>query len=100
MGPDFKAGFVDRAPVGNIDIASTLAQILGVAMPSGGKLTGRVLREALAGGVAATEPTRKTMESQPGPGGVKTILEYQQFGGVTYLDDACLIAKDAPARCR
>jgi len=100
MGPDFKAGFVDRAPVGNIDIAATLAQIIGVAMPSTGKLTGRVLREAMAGGDAVTEPTHKTMQSQPGPGGVKTVLEYQQFGGVTYLDDACLVGKDAAGRCR
>jgi len=100
MGPDFKAGFVDRAPVGNIDIAATLAQILGIAMPSTGKLTGRVLREAMAGGAAASEPPHKTMLSQPGPGGVKTLLEYQQFGGVTYLDDACMVGKDVQSRCR
>src|SRR6185437_8118966 len=50
MGPDFKAGFVDRAPVGNIDIAQTLAHILGVELPSTGSLKGRVLSEALAGG--------------------------------------------------
>lgn len=100
MGPDFKSGFVDTAPTGNIDVAPTLAHILGVAMPSSGKLTGRVLSEALAGEAPAVAPARQAMQSQPGPGGVKTLLEYQQFGGVTYLDDACLIGKDAPTQCR
>ena len=100
MGPDFKAGFVDTAPMGNIDIAPTIAHILGVALPSAGKLKGRVLDEALTGGAAASEPVRQTMRSQPGPGGVSTLLEYQEFGGVRYLDDACFIAKDAPAHCR
>ena len=98
MGPDFKAGYVDTAPVGNIDIAPTLAHILGVSMPSSGKLTGRVLNEALAGGTAPSAPAHQTMQSQPGPGGVKTLLEYQQFGGVTYLDEACLIT--AATHCR
>ena len=100
MGPDFKAGFVDRAPVGNMDIAPTLAHILGVELPSAGTLKGRVLDEALSGGGAASTPAQKTMRSQPGPGGVSTLLEYQQFGGVTYLDDACLVAKDATPKCR
>ena len=100
MGPDFKAGVVDKTPVGNVDIAPTLAHILGVTLPSTGKLSGRVLGEALTGGSNATVPAHQTTQSQPGPSGVKTLLEYQQFGGVTYLDDSCLIAKDAPARCR
>jgi arylsulfatase A-like enzyme len=101
MGPDFKAGFVDTAPVGNIDIAPTLAHILGVTMPSSGKLMGRILNEALAGGDVPVAPAPRTMLSQPGPGGVKTLLEYQQLGGAIYLDDACLVTGDATAaRCR
>ena len=95
MGPDFKAGFVDKTPVGDIDIAPTLAHILGVTLPSTGKLTGRVLNESLTGGNAATAPEHRTTQSQPGPGGLKTLLEYQQFGGVTYLDDSCMAGKDA-----
>jgi len=100
MGPDFKAGFVDKVPAGNIDIAPTLAHILGIALPATGKLIGRVLNEALIGGNAPTAPPHQASQSQPGPGGVRTLLEYQQFGGVTYLDDSCLITKDAPSRCR
>ena len=49
MGPDFKSGFTDKEPVGNEDIAPTIAQIIGVQMPSHGKLRGRVIREALRG---------------------------------------------------
>jgi hypothetical protein len=100
IGPDFKAAFVDRAPASNMDIAPTLAHILGVELTSSGTLKGRVLDEALAGGSAASAVPKKTMQSPPGPGGVSTLLEYQQLGGETYLDDACLVAKGAAPNCR
>jgi hypothetical protein len=45
MGPDFKTGFVGSSPLGNIDIAPTLAHILGLEMPSAGSLKGRILEE-------------------------------------------------------
>jgi arylsulfatase A-like enzyme len=44
-GPDFRVGWRDPAPVGNIDIAPTLTQLLG--LPAGTPLEGRVLHEAL-----------------------------------------------------
>ncbi|HWU26747.1 MAG TPA: alkaline phosphatase family protein, partial [Rhizomicrobium sp.] len=53
IGPDFKVHFFDRLPVANTDIAPTLAHVLGLDLSAGsapGKLTGRVLGEALAGG--------------------------------------------------
>jgi arylsulfatase A-like enzyme len=66
MGPDFKAGFADNAPTGNVDIAPTLAHILGLEMPSVGSLKGRVLTEALAGGMAAKpEPRRRQSPRLP-----------------------------------
>jgi len=46
-GPDFRVGWRDPAPVGNIDIAPTLTQVLGLA--AGGPFEGRVLDEALRG---------------------------------------------------
>jgi arylsulfatase A-like enzyme len=100
IGPDFKVGFVDAAPAGNVDIAPTLAHILGVTLPSHGSLKGRVLEEALAGGKIAAQVEQKTVESAPGAGGMSTRLEYQEFGGVIYLDDACLVGKDAPPHCK
>jgi hypothetical protein len=44
-GPQFRAGLYD-GPVESVDVASTLARLLGVAEPSSS--TGRVLSEALA----------------------------------------------------
>jgi arylsulfatase A-like enzyme len=93
MGPDFKAGFVDDAPMGNIDIVPTLAHILGIEMPAVGSLKGRVLTEALAGGAAVKAEAAKTMVSAPVSNGVSTVMEYQKLDGVRYYDKACLAAK-------
>jgi arylsulfatase A-like enzyme len=99
IGPDFKSSFVDEAPMGNIDIAPTLAKILGLEMPSTGSLKGRVLLEALTSGEAAKSGEVKTLVSAPTPNGIRTVLEYQEAHGVRYYDRACLIAKDAAQHC-
>ncbi|MGD0446522.1 MAG: alkaline phosphatase family protein [Edaphobacter sp.] len=99
IGPDFKSGFVDETPMGNIDIVPTLAKILGIEMPSVGSLKGRVLQEALTGGENSKTPEIKTLLSAPTDSGIRTLLEYQQTSGVRYYDRACLIAKDAPQHC-
>jgi arylsulfatase A-like enzyme len=99
IGPDFKSSFVDEAPMGNIDIAPTLAKILGIEMPSVGILKGRVLLEALTSGEAAKSSEIKTLISAPTQDGVRTVLEYQEAHGVRYYDRACLIAKDAAQHC-
>jgi predicted AlkP superfamily pyrophosphatase or phosphodiesterase len=43
-GPDFKSGLQDSLPSGNVDVAPTIAQILGVSLPGA---DGRALLEAL-----------------------------------------------------
>ena len=50
IGPDFKRGFVDPAPVSNADIGRTIAQILGLTIKPHGRLLGRVIAEAMPGG--------------------------------------------------
>ncbi|HEX4423243.1 MAG TPA: hypothetical protein VH165_35275, partial [Kofleriaceae bacterium] len=50
-GPDFRPGFRDPLPTGNVDVAPTVAHLLGVALPHA---QGRPLLEALAGGPAIT----------------------------------------------
>jgi hypothetical protein len=100
IGPDFKSGFVDETPMGNIDIAPTLAKILSIEMPSVGNLKGRVLQEALTGGAAARTGETKTLVSAPANNGLRTVLEYQETLGVRYYDRACLVAKDAVAHCQ
>jgi arylsulfatase A-like enzyme len=92
FGPDFKAGFVDDAPVSNADIAPTLARILGVTLTPRGKLTGRVIGESLKGG----EPVkfeRRTIVSPPSEDGKSTLLNFQQVGSTLYFDAAGFLGK-------
>lgn len=87
IGPSFKAGYADKAPVGNTDIAQTMAHVAGIPLPSRGPLKGRVITEALAGGADVTATSRITV-SDPGPGGVRTILNEQAVGPTRYFDAA------------
>jgi hypothetical protein len=50
-GPDFKSGFVDTAPVSNADVGRTVAAIMRLDFKDGGALAGRVVTEAMPGGV-------------------------------------------------
>lgn len=53
-GPRFKAALQDPLPSGNVDVAPTVARILGLSLPSA---AGRSLDEALVGGKAVTDYT-------------------------------------------
>ncbi|MGD0191695.1 MAG: alkaline phosphatase family protein [Rhizomicrobium sp.] len=90
-GPDFKAGFADASPVGNADIAPTLAHILGINLagqaPAGATLMGRVASEALKGG-KPVKATRHVIVSQPAANGFKTVLDEQLVGSAFYIDAA------------
>jgi hypothetical protein len=88
FGPDFKRGFVDSAPASNADIPLTLARLLGLVLPSRGKLRGRVLLEALAGGPPTTRSTCGQAVSPPTKEGLRTALHFQTASGVRYLDAA------------
>jgi arylsulfatase A-like enzyme len=87
IGPDFKAGWADPAPIGNFDIAPTMAHILGLQMAPVGHLTGRVIAEALKGGKTPVV-SKKRLSASPGPGGVQTVLDEQIVGGTRYFDAA------------
>jgi arylsulfatase A-like enzyme len=88
FGPDFKSGFVDRSPASNADLPLTVAHILGLALPSRGKLRGRVLSEALAGGPPAVGATCGEAVSAASKHGLRTALHFQTAAGVRYLDAA------------
>jgi len=90
IGPDFKAGFADPAPVSNADIAPTIAQILGLQIPSHGALAGRPIVEALRGQGDALAFTSHILESTPANGKL-TVLQFQEAGGERYFDRACYI---------
>lgn len=44
-GPDFRHGWTNETPSGNIDVAPTVLELLGIKPPQ--RMSGRVLREAL-----------------------------------------------------
>ena len=84
IGPDFKAGYADKAPISNADIAPTLAKAAGITLAPKGKLRGRVIAEALVGGAEA-QVSRRTLVSDPA-GDVRTLLNVQQVGDNVYFD--------------
>ncbi|WP_375454370.1 alkaline phosphatase family protein [uncultured Methylobacterium sp.] len=87
IGPSFKAGFVDPAPVSNADIGQTLALLLGLDIPAKGRMIGRPMREAMRG-AAVPEATSGTLRSEPSPAGLTTVLRFQQVGDQRYFDAA------------
>jgi hypothetical protein len=99
IGPDFKSGFVDRAPVSNADIAPTLARLLGLQLSSTGALTGRVLDEALAGSHKSVRSRSRTATSAVTATGAATVLHYQEADGRRYFDYACFVTPTRDARC-
>ncbi len=86
-GPDFKAGFVDEAPVSNADIGRSVAHILRFDLPANGHLIGRVIDEAMPGRPMPRVEVR-SMQSEPAANGLRTILNYQQVGPTLYFDAA------------
>jgi len=92
IGPSFKAGYADPAPISNADIAPTLAHIAGIDLAPKGKLTGRVIGEALSRGAPVTVK-KATEVSDPGPNGIRTILNLQTVGANRYFDAAGFAGK-------
>ncbi|MDE1985344.1 MAG: alkaline phosphatase family protein [Alphaproteobacteria bacterium] len=87
IGPDFKAGFNDTAPVGNVDVTPTMAHILGVDLTGPGTLKGRVIAEALKGG-KMPKVTRWRVVSPAAVNGFHTVLDVQEVGSTRYFDAA------------
>jgi arylsulfatase A-like enzyme len=88
VGPDFKKGYTDTAPVSNADVAQTLASVLGFNIPSNGDLTGRSIDEALVGGPDDITYSVGTERSAADSNGQRTYLNYQQVGNTKYFDAA------------
>ena len=68
-------------------MGKTLAHILGLKVTDHGILVGRVLSEAIPGG-ATPQYRATTLRSDPGAGGLRTMLEYQIVGKTRYFDAA------------
>jgi len=87
-GPDFRRGFIDETPSGNVDVAPTILKILGVNPLQ--PMDGRVLSEALVSSAAKPPSTeRKQLRARVSlPGGEWTqTLDISEVAGVRYLDD-------------
>ena len=87
IGPDFRAGFVDPAPVSNADVGQTLAALLGLKLPAKGRLIGRPISEAMPGGEVPSHYAG-TIRSSVGASGERTIVRFQQVGDQRYFDAA------------
>lgn len=94
FGPDFRRGFADAQPVSNADIAWTAAHVLGLTLPSKGRLQGRLLWEALEArpGKPVFAGSRRTQVSAANADGKATVLQFQQIDGRRYFDAACFVA--------
>jgi hypothetical protein len=91
IGPDFKTHFVDLAPISNADVPLTLAQVMGLQLPSNGNLIGRVLWEALKGGRKGVFSESHRLVSDDVSSDKSTVLLYQRVGGHSYFDEACFV---------
>ncbi|GAA0537878.1 arylsulfatase A-like enzyme [Rhizomicrobium palustre] len=87
IGPDFKKAYVDTTPVGNVDVAPTLAHILGIDLKGPGALKGRVASEALQGGVVP-KVVKTTVASDKAANGFQTLLNLQEVDGHRYFTAA------------
>ncbi len=86
-GPDFRRGASDDLPTGNVDVAPTVLQLLGIAPPS--KLDGRILIEALVKSDGSLpEAETKTVEAirQLPTGKWRQWLQISRVGTTVYLD--------------
>ena len=87
-GPDFKKGFINDMPSGNIDIAPTTLWLLGVK-PSQ-PMDGRVLHEALlSSGQTPPKPVTKTIEAKRTIGFInwRQTLKFTEVGPAIYFDE-------------
>jgi predicted AlkP superfamily pyrophosphatase or phosphodiesterase len=92
IGPDFKHGYTDVAPVSNADVGMTLANLLHLTIPPKGHLVGRVMTEAMPGG---TEPVfvSRVLKSAAAENGLVTELHFQMVGNTTYFDEAGFVGR-------
>ena len=87
QGPSFRRHFEDTAPASNADLGRTIARLLNLKIADKGKLTGRVLSEAMPNG-AMPAVTSSKVRSKPDAAGHVTVLMTQSVGAIQYFDTA------------
>lgn len=86
-GPSFRQHFTDGAPASNADIGQTVASLLHLRIPPKGKLTGRVLSEAMPNRPMPHAELR-ILRSAPDAAGHVTVVASQLVGDTRYFDAA------------
>jgi arylsulfatase A-like enzyme len=81
-GPDFRRQATSSAPVANYDLAPTLLQLEGVAVPD--TMRGRVINEAFAKG--GKEPESRARSVTARAGSYCAAIQLTQVGDRTYVD--------------
>lgn len=84
-GPDFRKGWIDKAPTGNIDVAPTILALLGLKPPQA--MDGRILKEALGGITAEPTATSQSLVAHRDLGEAvwRQTLSLTSIRGTTYL---------------
>jgi predicted AlkP superfamily pyrophosphatase or phosphodiesterase len=87
-GPSFKSGVTSSVPVGNIDVVSTIIKLKDLLPDQ--EIDGRVIAEALKGGVDVEKVPRQTRSynATSSDGLCQAILQVSIVDGKTYIDKA------------
>jgi len=85
-GPDFKQGWQDDTPSGNVDLAPTVLWILRV--PPAVPLDGRVLLEAMPGHILARKISHQVLTAANPATGWHQYLKLTHVGTTDYIDEA------------
>jgi arylsulfatase A-like enzyme len=85
-GPDFREHATSEIPTGNVDLAPTLLQLLGIPVPK--EMTGRVIREALRDGPSTSSVrVQHVTETVKTPDGTYELTAHSSVvDGHRYLD--------------
>ena len=86
-GPDFKRGAVVRTPAANVDVAPTIAYLLGMR-DAVAAMDGRPLLEALANGPDEEQVPMETRTLQVANGEYRAALQVSEVAGKRYVDKA------------
>lgn len=92
-GPDFRSGFRNEMPTGNVDVVPTILHLLRIQPAH--SLDGRVLAETLKGGENLSVAPPKIVRMEAASGDFKAYLQFTDYAGKRYLDEGNRIPRDA-----